>query len=145
MTVCSFAYRNIIQFSIRFIFIEKKKIILSLYKLSTSKSFRKYHRKMSIHAIPAHCASLCIHVHVNHAQEAGIARLVQRVGLSGNSVSIPGRDKESALGSNHPPIPLVSVSVSLMEKWLLCADDHKPSSSAVVKGGVENLGPHMIS
>ena len=60
-----------------------------------------------------------------------------RVGLPGNNVLIPGRDKESALGPTHPPIPLVLASVSLREKWPLCADVHKPSSSAEVKGGVE--------
>ena len=68
-----------------------------------------------------------------------------RVGLPGNSVSIPGRDKESALEFTHPTIPLVRVSLSEREKWPVCANDHKPGSSAEVKGGDETSRLHTIS
>jgi hypothetical protein len=68
MTVRSSAYRNIPQFRISFKFTEKKNLILSLYKLSAS--FRKHHRKMSIHA--TFCSSLCTHTSMHHAQEPAI-------------------------------------------------------------------------
>jgi hypothetical protein len=65
------------------------------------------------------------------------------VGLPGSIVSIPGRDKESALGLTHPPIPLVLVSLSVREKWPVCADDHKPASGAEVKGEGWKLKLHL--
>ena len=66
------------------------------------------------HAIPARCACpVYTHAPCTGGQDRVIGTQTGlRVGLSGNCVSIPGRDKNSAPSPTHAPISLVLVSLS---------------------------------